>query len=100
RMETMIGEPLRPGYRFDVDPDAVARAVLAKSTWSVLVLTLHIELFVPLHYRESIEPDNGLPDLFKDVFLFHWKDEAQHSILDELELKRHDATLSREEREQ
>ena len=99
RIEAMMAETMPAGYRFDIDPDAVARAVLAKSTWSVLVLTLHIELFVQLHYRQSIEPDNGLSDLFKDVFLFHWKDEAQHSVLDELELKRHDATLSREERD-
>ncbi|WP_218037529.1 hypothetical protein [Reyranella soli] len=99
RIEAMMAETMPAGYRFDVDSDAVARAVLAKSTWSVLVLTLHIELFVQLHYRQSIEPDNGLSELFKDVFLFHWKDEAQHSVLDELELKRHDATLSREERE-
>ena len=89
-----MGETMPAGYRFDVDPDAVARAVLAKGTWAVLVLTLHIELFVQLHYRQSIEPDNELSELFKDVFLFHWKDEAQHAVLDELELKRHDATLS------
>lgn len=99
RIEAMMDETMPAGYHFDVDPDAVARAVLAKSTWAVLVLTLHIELFVQLHYRLSIEPDNGLSELFKDVFLFHWKDEAQHSILDELELKRHDATLSPEQRE-
>jgi hypothetical protein len=100
RIETMIGETMPAGYRFDVDPDAVASVVLAKSTWAVLVLTLHIELFVQLHYRQSIEPDKGLSELFKDVFLFHWKDEAQHSVLDELELKRLDATLSPQEREQ
>jgi hypothetical protein len=99
RIEAMMGETMPAGYRFDVDPDAVAGAVLAKSTWAVLVLTLHIELFVQLHYRQSIEPDSELSDLFKDVFLFHWKDEAQHAILDELELKRHDATLSPEERQ-
>ena len=99
RIEAMMGETMPAGYRFDVDPDAVARAVLAKGTWAVLVLTLHIELFVQLHYRQSIEPDNELSELFKDVFLFHWKDEAQHSVLDELELKRHDAMLSTEERD-
>ena len=100
RIEAMMGETMPAGYRFDVDPDAVARAVLAKGTWAVLVLTLHIELFVQLHYRQSIEPDTELSELFKDVFMFHWKDEAQHAVLDELELKRHDATLSPEEREQ
>jgi hypothetical protein len=99
RIEAMMGETLPAGYRFDVDPDAVAGAVLGKSTWAVLVLTLHIELFVQNHYRQSIEPDGELSELFKDVFLFHWRDECQHVVLDELELKRHDATLSQGERD-
>ena len=94
-----MGATLPAGYRFDVDPDAVARAVLGKSTWAVLVLTLHIELFVQNHYRQSIEPDGELSELFKDVFLYHWRDECQHVVLDELELKRHDAMLSPGERD-
>ena len=32
-----------------------------------------------------------LSELFKDVFLFHWREESQHAILDELEWVRHDA---------
>jgi hypothetical protein len=99
RIEAMMAATMPPGYRFDVDPDTVARAVLGKSTWAVLVLTLHIELFVQNHYRQSIEPDAELSALFKDVFLFHWKDECQHVLLDELELKRLDATLSPQERD-
>jgi len=99
RIETMIGEVMPAGYRFTVDADAVANAVLSHSTWAVLALTLHIELFVLSHYRESIEPGDGLSELFKDVFLFHWKDECQHAVLDELELKRHDATLDPEARD-
>jgi hypothetical protein len=99
RIEAMMAAVMPPGYRFDVDPDAVARTVLGKSTWAVLVLTLHIELFVQNHYRQSIEPDGELSALFKDVFLFHWKDECQHVLLDELELKRLDATLSSQERD-
>jgi hypothetical protein len=99
RIEKMMAETMPAGYRFDVDPDAVARAVLAKRTWAVLVLTLHIELFVQLHYRQSIDPDGGLSELFKDVFLFHWKDECQHAMLDELELRRHDARLTGPERD-
>jgi hypothetical protein len=87
------------GYRFDMDPDAVAGVVLGKSTWAVLALTLHIELFTQLHYREGIEPDHELSPLFKDVFLYHWKEESQHAILDELEWKRSDAGLSVEERD-
>ena len=100
RINDMMSAALPPGYRFDVDSDAVARAVLGKSTWAVLVLTLHIELFVQDHYRRSIEPDGELSDLFKDVFLFHWRDECTHVVLDELELKRHDASLTQEERDQ
>ena len=57
RIEEMIGEVMPAGYRFDADPDAVAGAVLGKSTWAVLALTLDIELFTQLHYRQSIEPD-------------------------------------------
>jgi hypothetical protein len=99
RIEAMIGETMPAGYRFAVDPDAVAGAVLSHGTWAVLALTLHIELFVLSHYRESIEPGDGLSELFKDVFLFHWKDECQHAVLDELELRRHDATIDDETRD-
>src|SRR5512147_2255542 len=99
RIDGMIGETLPEGYRFDADPNAVARAVLGKSTWAVLALTLDIELFTQLHYRQSIDPDRELSELFKDVFLHHWKEESQHAILDELEWKRHDAQLAAEERD-
>src|SRR5258707_6802322 len=36
RIDTMVGEVLPDGYRFDPDPDTVAHAVLGKSTWAVL----------------------------------------------------------------
>jgi len=90
---------LPPGYRFDVDANAVAHAVLGKSTWAVLALTLDIELFTLLHYTQSIAPDAELSEIFKDVFLFHWKEESQHAILDELELMRIDAELTPERRD-
>jgi len=99
RIEKMMEGTMPPGYRFDADPDAVAEAVLGKSTWAVLALTLDIELFTQLHYRQSIEPDGVLSELFKDVFLYHWKEESQHAILDELEWVRHDAELTTDERD-
>ena len=99
RIDAMVGEALPDGYRFDIDPNGVAHAVLGKSTWAVLALTLDIELFTQLHYRRSIEPDAELSELFKDVFLYHWKEESQHAILDELEWVRHDAGLTAEERD-
>ena len=95
----MIGDGLPSGYRFDIDPNGVARAVLGKSTWAVLGLTLDIELFTQLHYRQSIDPDPRLCDLFKDVFLHHWMEESQHAILDELEWVRHDTGLTAEKRD-
>lgn len=100
RINEMIGDTLPAGYRFGVDPDSVAGAVLGKSTWAVLALTLDIELFTQLHYRESIDTDEQLSELFKDVFLYHWKEESQHAILDELEWVRHDAGVSDDERDQ
>lgn len=98
-VDAMIGAVLPAGYRFDVDHNAVAHAVLGKSTWAVLALTLDIELFTQLHYRQSIDADPQLSELFKDVFLFHWREESQHAILDELEWVRHDAGLTAEERD-
>lgn len=99
RINAMMSAVMPAGYRFDVDPDMVAHVVLGKSTWAVLMLTLHIELFVQHHYRQSIDPDQDISDLFRDVFLFHWKDESQHVVIDELELKRHDGMLTDEERD-
>jgi len=60
---------------------------------------LDIELFTQAHYRQSIDPDTELSELYKDVFLHHWKEECQHAILDELELARHDAGLTAEARD-
>jgi hypothetical protein len=99
RIDAMIGDVLPDGYGFDVDPNAVAHAVLGKSTWAVLALTLDIELFTQLHYRQSIEPETELSELFKDVFLYHWREESQHAILDELEWVRNDAGLTAEKRD-
>jgi hypothetical protein len=87
------------GYVMTSEPNAVAQAVLAAPTWSVMALTLDIELFTQSHYRQSIDPDTELSELFKDVFLYHWKEESQHAILDELELKRIDAGLKTDERD-
>ncbi len=100
RVDAMIADVLPEGYSFDVDHNAVAHAVLGKSTWAVLALTLDIELFTQLHYRQSIDRDPQLSELFKDVFLYHWKEESQHAILDELEWVRHDAEITADKRDQ
>ena len=48
-IEAMIGETMPAGYRFGVDPDAVARAVLSHSTWAVLGswVTRPVSVFTP-----------------------------------------------------
>jgi hypothetical protein len=66
----------------------------------VLGLTLHIELFTQEHYRQSIEPDESLSGLYRDVFFYHWREESQHAILDELEWLREDARLDAQARDQ
>ena len=100
RMEAMMAPHMPAGYRQVADPNDVARAVLAASTWSVLALTCHIELFVQSHYTESIAPREDLCPLFRDVFQYHWRDECQHVIFDELEWKAEHQRLSATERDQ
>jgi hypothetical protein len=100
RIERMIASKMPPGYKFLPEPNAVAAAVLSKSTWAVLGMTLMIELFTQTHYLKSIQPDSQLSPLFKDVFLYHWKEESQHARIDELEWVRENARISAEKRNQ
>ena len=100
RMEEMIGAQMPDGYRQVANANEVARVVLSASTWSVLALTCHIELFVQSHYEKSIAPHEDLCPLFRDVFKFHWRDECQHVVLDELEWTAEHAALSELQRDQ
>ena len=99
RIEQMIGAHMPEGYRMTADPNEVARVVLSMSPWSVLGLTCHIELFVQAHYEQSIEPRAEICPLFKDVFRFHWRDECQHVVIDELEWTAEHARLDTEQRD-
>jgi len=99
RIESLIASGMPQGYAMAVEPNAVAGVVLGKSSWAVLALTCHIELFTQAHYRHSIAADASLSPLFRDVFLYHWREESQHAILDELEWRREDARLSDAERD-
>ncbi|MFH2046800.1 MAG: hypothetical protein ABIK92_16840 [Pseudomonadota bacterium] len=99
RIDQMMADVMPDGYRFLFDPNEVAKAVLSKSTWAVMALILEIELFTREHYKQSIEPDNELSDLYKDVFLFHWKEETTHAMIDELEWPLVDAKLTPEKRD-
>jgi hypothetical protein len=99
RIDSMLAEIMPAGYRFLPEANEVANLVLGKSTWAVLALTCHIELFTQAHYRESIAPDPELSELWRDVFFRHWQEESQHAILDELEWIREDAKLSQLQRD-
>jgi hypothetical protein len=99
QVEGMIAAGMPAGYEMVADANAVASAVLAASNWAVLALTCHIELFTQVHYRHSMEGHKRLCELYKDVFLFHWKEESQHAILDELEWRREDARLTDAQRD-
>ena len=99
RIELLAAEQMPDGYRFLPQPNDVADFVLGKSTWAVLALTCHIEIFTQVHYRQSIEPDNELSPLYKDVFFFHWKEESQHAIIDELEWLRENEKITSDERD-
>ena len=99
RVDRLCAEIMPAGYRFDWNANEVAGLVLGKSTWAVLALTLHIELFTQVHYRDSIDGDATVSDLFRDVFKFHWMEESQHALIDETEFRRVDGTLAVEERD-
>jgi hypothetical protein len=100
RLDLMMASEMPAGYRFLPQPNDVAQAVLAASTWAVLALTTDIELFSQAHYRSSIEPEQQIDPLWKDVFLFHWKEESQHAILDEMEWLRENERLDPAQRDQ
>lgn len=99
RLELMVAAGMPGGYRFLPEPNDVARAVLAASSWAVLALVCDIELFSQAHYRSSIDPEAELDPLWKDVFLFHWREESQHAIVDEMEWLREDEKLAPEQRD-
>jgi len=99
RLEAMMAPGMPAGYRFLPQPNDVAQAVLAASTWAVLALVCDIELFSQAHYRSSIEPETQIDPLWKDVFLFHWKEESQHAIVDEMEWLREDEKLDAAQRD-
>jgi hypothetical protein len=98
RIEQLAAAVMPPGYRMVADGNAIASVVLGKSTWAVLALTCHVEIFTLVHYKKSIAAEQ-VSDLWKDVFRYHWKEESQHAIIDELEWRRVDAGVTVAERD-
>ena len=100
RVEALSAVNMPEGYAVAADANEVARIVLSKSTWAVMALTYHVEVFTQVHFKKSIEPEPRLSELWKDVFLYHWKEESQHAVIDELEWRREDAKVTVEDRDQ
>lgn len=99
RIEILMAQGMPEGYSFRWDTNQVAAAVLTKSTWAVMGLIHEIELFTQEHYKKSIEPGENLSELYKDIFLFHWKEEAHHANLGALEWQLQDKKLNDSERD-
>lgn len=99
-IEGMLEARMPAGYVRTAEPNEVATAVLGMSTWSVLALTCLIELFTQMHYEQSIAPQPDLSPLWKDVFKYHWMEEAQHAVLDELEWVQEHRRLTMRQKEQ
>lgn len=99
RIEQLAAAHMPAGYQFGAMPNEVAAFVLSKRTWAVLAMTCQLELFSQAHYRASIGTATELSELYKDVFLYHWREESQHAIMDELEWLREDARIDAAERD-
>ena len=100
RVDTLLARGMQEGYATVTDPNDLAHAVLARSTWAVLALTCHIELIAQSHFEQIIAADPSVSPLFRDVFRHHWQEECQHAIIDELEWRRVHARLDAEARDQ
>lgn len=67
-------------------PQTAATVILGKSPMAVLLITLHIELVTQAHYVGCIRDSENTDGLFRNLFKYHWIEEAQHAKLDILEL--------------
>lgn len=100
RLSELCRGGLPGGHRFDEVGDAeLADAGSQAGDWAALALSLAVVLAAQAHYRGSLESDGRLCPLWHDVFLFHWKESAQHAVLIELAWRDEDARLSRTARE-
>src|SRR5262245_37475303 len=72
----------------------VARAVLAKNTGAVLLLTSAIEWLTQRHYLDCFKEDGALDPFTRHLFKSHWLEEAQHARMDHLETLRAFAGMS------
>ena len=84
RLASMTLTGLPQGYRFDTQDDGLSRTVLRRGGWAAQALVLALVLSAQAHYRHSLDAAGTLCPLWEDVFLFHWKEASQHTVLIEL----------------
>lgn len=87
------------GTRCDVvgPPQSMARSVLDHSELGVALAVFHIEWMTQRHFVESARDDRALDDHFRSLLKYHWLEEAQHTKLDELMIRRIVQRLDAEE---
>ncbi len=100
RVETMVGPHMPKGYDFVPTANLLAAKVVGTSSWAALALICLIEVATQAHYRLCIEPSTDICAVYRDVLRFHWQEESQHVILDELEWERAYRRLTEPERDQ
>ena len=98
RLAAQLEVQLPPGAVFALNR-ACAQEVLSTPRWAQLALALHAQLSAQAHYRAAVTAGHALCPLWADVFLFHWKEEAQHAMLVEMAWRREDDRLGPENRE-
>jgi hypothetical protein len=99
-----FGEEFRAGagYQCDVlgSPEAVAAAILSKSSLGVALAILHIEWMTLLHYVSSVRHNVDIDPQFSSLLRHHWLEEAQHAKLDTLMVESIAQTMSEQEIQQ
>ena len=93
-----LADHVPPGPAFELD-GAATEAVLELPRWALLGLALHTQLSAQAHYRCALAARPQLCPLWADVFLFHWKEEAQHAMLVESAWRAEDRLLDDDARE-
>ncbi len=98
RLEDMLDAGMPRGYRFVPNTGDVTCAVLGRSDWAVLALTVDIEHMWQANHRTGAACGTALEPLWQDVTRDISAAAAAHAVLDESRWRRADALLTPAER--
>jgi hypothetical protein len=99
RLEDMLDAGMPRGYRFVPNTGDVTCAVLGRSDWAVLALTVDIEHMWQANHRTGAACATPLDPLWQDVTRDISAAAAAHAVLDESRWRRADALLTAAERD-